>query len=74
MSQLFLIMFFTFAGDIGGQLGLFVGASFITVAEIIFYLARKMRALMCPIKIENCEPSHGDVIDLQGVEGKDPKT
>ncbi len=30
------------AGDIGGQLGLFLGASFITLAEILSYFARKI--------------------------------
>ena len=29
-------------GDIGGQLGLFLGASFITLAEILSYFARKI--------------------------------
>ncbi|XP_033631828.1 acid-sensing ion channel 1-like [Asterias rubens] len=53
--------------DVGGQLGLFVGASFITLAEIIFYIARKVRVLMCTNKIK---PSRDDVINIQGMAEK----
>ncbi len=60
-------VYFMFVGDIGGQLGLFVGASFITVAEIVFYLARKVRVLMCTSKIHKVQSSRDDATDLQSV-------
>ncbi len=54
-------------GDIGGQLGLFLGASFITLAEIISYIVHKVKRCFATIRESESPATEPDNSKIEGV-------
>ena len=44
-----VLYYIYYAGDIGGAMGLFIGASVLTIAEIIDLIVMQMTAIRCAI-------------------------
>lgn len=55
-SSALLIAFLSPPGDIGGQMGLFIGASILTVLELFDYAYEVSPKTLCPVPVGSAEP------------------
>lgn len=53
-----------FAGDIGGICGVFIGFSFISIVELLYFFALMFRDLLCKKSIQE-DDNHKDEIPSQ---------
>ena len=55
-SSALLTAFLSPPGDIGGQMGLFIGASILTVLELFDYAYEVSPKMLCPIPVGSAQP------------------